>query len=72
MINKNVSKKEINEIMANIKPEDYVDNGLTKTTYTQINIIINMIERRDSVITFFGFDIVDRSKVDETCLICLE
>ena len=72
MINKNVSKKEINEIIANIKPDDYVDSGVIKTSYERINNVIDIIKRRDRAITFLGFDIVDRSKVDETCLICLE
>ena len=70
--NKNISKKEFNEIIANIKPEDYVDAGIVKTRYEQINSIMNRIKTRDNSITSFGFNIVDRSKVDETCLICLE
>ena len=70
--NKNISKKEFNEIIANIKPEDYVDTGIIKFRYEQINSIINKIERRNNAITILGFDIVDRSKLDETCLICLE
>ena len=72
VMNKNVSKKEINEFFANIKPNDYVDTGLIKTMYEKINSIVNMIESRDRAITIQGYDIVDRSKVDETCLICLE
>ena len=70
--NKNVSKKEINEIMENIKPGDYVDTGSIKTRYAQVISIIDMIKERDRGITNLGFDIVDRSKVDETCLVCLE
>jgi len=70
--NKNISKKEFNEIIGNIKPEDYVDTGIIKFRYEQINSIINLIERRNNAITSLGFDIVDRSKLDETCLICLE
>jgi hypothetical protein len=72
MTNKNVSKKEVNEIMANIKPEDYVDTGIIKSTHEKINIIIDKIKKRDLIITFLGYDIVDKSKVDETCLICFE
>jgi hypothetical protein len=71
-INQNASIKEFNEIIANIRPEDYVDTGLIKRTHEEINSIINMIKRRDSAITFLGFDVIDKSKVDETCLICLE
>ena len=70
--NKNISNKEFKEIMANIKPEEYVDTGIIKNAYVDINSIINTIESRDRTITIQGFDIVDRSKVDETCLICLE
>jgi hypothetical protein len=70
--NQNASIKEFNEIIVNIKPKDYVDTGLIKSIHEKINIIINMIKRRDSVITILGFDVVDKSKVDETCLICLE
>jgi hypothetical protein len=70
--NQNASIKEFNEIIANIKPKDYVDTGLIKSTHEKINIIINMIKRRDLIITILGFDVVDKSKIDETCLICLE
>ena len=70
--NKNVSKKEINEIMANIKPEDHVDNGTIKNIYKRINSIISAVDMRDNLITRSGFSIVDRSKLDETCLNCLE
>jgi len=70
--NQNASIKEFNEIIANIRPEDYVDTGLIKCTHEKINSIINMIKRRDSAITILGYDIVDKSKVDETCLICFE
>jgi hypothetical protein len=70
--NQNASIKEFNEIIANIKPEDYVDTGLIKSTHEKINSIINIIQRRDSAITILGYDIVDKSKVDETCLICFE
>ena len=71
-INQNASIKEFNEIIANIRPEDYVDTGIIKDLHKKINSIINMIKRRDSAITILGYDIVDKSKVDETCLICLE
>jgi len=72
-INQNASIKEFNEIIANIKPEDYVDAiGLIKDRHEKINIIIDKIKKRDLIITILGYDIVDKSKVDETCLICLE
>jgi hypothetical protein len=71
-VNKNISMKCFNEIIENIKPEDYIDTGIIKKTYTQINIIIDRIKRRNSIIKKLGFDIVDRSKVGETCLICLD
>ena len=70
--NQNASIKEFNEIIANIKPKDYVDTGLIKSTHEKINIIIDKIKERDLIITLVGYDIVDISKVDETCLICLE
>ena len=59
-------------VAGNIKPNDYVDTGVIKNMYEKINSIINKIERRNNAITILGFDIVDRSKLDETCLICLE
>lgn len=71
-INQNASIKEFNEIIANIKPEDYIDTGIIKDRHEKINLIIDRIKKRDLIITFLGFDIVDKSKVDETCLICLE
>ena len=71
-INQNASIKEFYEIMANIKPEDYVDTGVIKNMHKKINIIINTTKKRDSAITNLGFDIIDKSKVDEICLICLE
>ena len=70
--NQNASIKEFNEIIANIKPEDYVDTGIIKDIHEKINLIIDKIKKRDLIITLLGFDIVDISKVDETCLICLE
>jgi hypothetical protein len=71
-VNRNASIKEFNDIMANIKPKDYVDTGLIKNMHDKINIIINRTKKRDSEITLLGFNIVDKSKVDETCLICIE
>jgi len=71
-INQNASIKEFNEIIANIRPEDYIDTGIIKDSHKKINIIIDIIKKRDSAITNLGFNIVDKSKVNETCLICLE
>lgn len=71
-INKNASIKEFNEIIANIRVEDCVDTGMIKNTHEKINLIIDRIKNRNLIITNLGFNIVDKSKVDETCLICLE
>ena len=63
--NQNASIKEFNDIIANIKPKDYVDTGLIKSTHEKINIIIDKIKKRDLIITLVGYDIVDKSKVYE-------
>ena len=72
IINKNISKKEFNDILTNVKPDDHVDTGRIKYMFGKIARIITLIEQRDNAITLMGFDIVSRSKLDETCLICLE
>jgi hypothetical protein len=69
--NKNISMKNFDEIMTNIKPEEYIDTGIVKNVFVAINNIIKRIKGREHVIKMLGFDIVDISKVDETCLICL-
>jgi hypothetical protein len=70
--NNNISKREISEILADINIENYTDYKEVCNRYQHIKKIIDEIQKRDKTIIDQKYNIVIRSKVDETCIICLE
>ena len=70
-VNKNCSIRGFEEILSGIDLNKYSAPGV-RSTYNEVMSIIRIIKQRNSRIALLGFEIIDNSKIGETCLICME